>query len=175
MDTARRAAAAAHRLARAAARARARLGAPANPYAPPGGYPPPGAYAPPGAPTGHPPPGPPGTPGAYPPPAPYAGAPYGGGPYGAAPYGYPGYAPAGTNGLAIASFILSLVGWMACGIGTILAIVLGFVARSQIKSSGGRQGGDGLAKAGIIIGFVVLALGVAWFVVLLIASAGNTT
>ena len=43
-------------------------------------------------------------------------------------------------------------------------IVLGFVARSQIRQSRGAQRGDGLAIAGIIIGFgwvVLFALGIA--------------
>ena len=43
-------------------------------------------------------------------------------------------------------------------------IVLGFVARAQIKRSHGAQRGDGLALAGIIVGFgwlALLALGIA--------------
>ena len=41
-------------------------------------------------------------------------------------------------------------------------IILGFVAHSQIKRSNGMQRGDGLAIAGIIVGFgwlVLIALG----------------
>jgi uncharacterized membrane protein YhaH (DUF805 family) len=59
------------------------------------------------------------------------------------------------NGLAIASFVCSIIGFLF--ITFIVAIVLGFVARSQIKNSAGRQKGDGLAIAGIIIGFAWLA------------------
>jgi hypothetical protein len=62
-----------------------------------------------------------------------------------------------------------------CGIGTILGIVLGFVARNQIKNSGGRESGDGLAKAGIIIGFVIVGLGFVWFIVALISSAASSS
>jgi hypothetical protein len=78
--------------------------------------------------------------------------------YGATPYGQPGYVAAGgssTNGLAIASFVCSIVGFLL--ITFIVAIVLGFVARAQIKNSRGQQKGDGLAIAGIIIGFAWLA------------------
>src|ERR1700722_4019262 len=74
--------------------------------------------------------------------------------YGATPYGQPAYVAGGggsMNGLAIASFVCSIVGFFF--ITFIVAIVLGFVARSQIKNSGGRQRGDGLSIAGIIIGF----------------------
>jgi len=40
----------------------------------------------------------------------------------------------------------------------ILGVIFGFVARSQIKVSAGAQRGDGLALAGIIVGFGWLAL-----------------
>lgn len=78
-------------------------------------------------------------------------------------YGPPGGSPmpqAGTNSLAIASLVLSIVG-VFCGIGSIVGIVLGFVARSQIKKTG--QSGDGLALAGIIIGFVTILLSIGFF------------
>jgi hypothetical protein len=67
-----------------------------------------------------------------------------------------------TNGLAIASLICSCAGLFFLPI--IPGIVLGFVARSQIRRSNGRQRGDGLAVAGIIIGFgwvVLFVLGFA--------------
>jgi hypothetical protein len=76
---------------------------------------------------------------------------------------YPGWQPAPTtNGLAIASLVFSIVSLL--GLGSILAIIFGFVARGQIARSGGRQKGGGLALAGIIIGFVTL-----FFVLLAIA------
>ena len=59
----------------------------------------------------------------------------------------------GTNGLAIAGFVLGLL-WL-CGVGSILGIVFGFVALSQIKRNPG-QGGRGLAVAGIVLGIVTL-------------------
>ena len=64
------------------------------------------------------------------------------------------YAPQRTNGFAIASLVLALVG--GCGIGSILALVFGYTARSQIDRSNGAEGGRGLATAGIIIGFIGL-------------------
>lgn len=109
------------------------------PPGPPGYGPPP--YGPPGY---GPPPGPPG----YPPPFdPGYGYPPGGPQY--------GYVPAQkTNGLAVASLVCSLV-WLG-GVGSILAIIFGFVVRAQIKKSEGGVQGNGLAIAGIIIGFVGL-------------------
>ena len=61
-----------------------------------------------------------------------------------------------TNGSAVASLVLSVVG--LCGIGSLLGIIFGHRARREIRQSGGYQGGDGLALAGIIIGWVTLAL-----------------
>jgi len=117
-----------------------------------------------------------------PPPNPYAAPPnpYGAppNPYGAPPgygYGYGYGPPGGTNGLAVASLILGIVGWVACGIGSIVAIILGIVARGQIRASGGRQSGDGMAKAGIILGCICVALGIAYFVAALAISLANSS
>jgi len=88
----------------------------------------------------------------------------GGAPYGYPPQGYPppgyGYGyqrPPGTNGLAIASMVLGIL-WIYW-IGSILALVLGYVAKGQIRRTG--EIGGGMATAGIVLGWVgvgVLAL-----------------
>jgi hypothetical protein len=107
-------------------------------------------------------------------PTPYSGAPppppppgYGSPPYahpGVVPQGYPAYPPAvqTTNGFSIASLVLGIV-WVF-GLGAILAVVFGFVARKQIRESEGRQGGGGMALAGIILGFVGIAGLILWIV-----------
>jgi hypothetical protein len=64
-----------------------------------------------------------------------------------------------TNGLAIASLLLAVL-WMA-GIGAVLALVLGYRARSEIKKSAGRQAGSGLATAGITLGWIGIMILVA--------------
>ncbi|WP_460015911.1 DUF4190 domain-containing protein, partial [Mycobacterium avium] len=89
---------------------------------------------------------PPGYPGGY-----YPGPDYG---------GYPPQPPLlggqpGTNGLAIASLIASFTG-LLCGIGSVVAIVLGAIALDQIKRT--RQDGFGLAVAGIVIGIATLVV-----------------
>ena len=108
---------------------------------------------------------------AYPgqPPGP-AGAPYGG-QYQPQPYGQ--YAPYGVavkrnNGLAVASLVCACAGWLFF-VPAVLAVVFGFVARSQIRQSAGTQSGDGLAVAGIVVGFAWIAL----FVILVGVGIAN--
>lgn len=106
------------------------------------------------------------------PPQPYPGSPYAGGqntggqydapypppPPQGAPYpGWYGAPDPGTNTLAVGSLVASVVG-LLCGIGAIVGIVLGVIALNQIKQT--RQGGYGLAVAGIIVGIGTLLLSV---------------
>ena len=76
-----------------------------------------------------------------------------------------------TNGLAIAS--------LACGLGqfafgplaTIPAIVLGHMARSQIKRTG--EQGAGLALAGLVLGWGAVILGIVLIIAGLAIAAGT--
>lgn len=61
-----------------------------------------------------------------------------------------------TGGLAIASFVLSIV-WLF-GIGTILSLIFGIVSMNQINRSKGRLKGRGLATAGIAISSTTIML-----------------
>jgi hypothetical protein len=88
----------------------------------------------------------------------------------APPASMPGAAPANptapksTNGLAIASMVLGIL-WVYW-IGSILALIFGYVAKGQINASGGQQGGRGMAIAGIVLGWVgivFLCLGIVAF------------
>ncbi|HWH00721.1 MAG TPA: DUF4190 domain-containing protein [Pilimelia sp.] len=72
-------------------------------------------------------------------------------------YAYPVPAAAQTNGMAIAALICSLAGLAVCVTAPVGAI-LGHVARRQIRERG--EQGDGMALAGIIVGWIVTALGV---------------
>jgi hypothetical protein len=117
-----------------------------------------------GAPPPPPPPPAAPAPGTYPPPS-----------YPAPGYPTPGYAGpppavAPSNGFSIASLVLGIV-WVF-GVGSILAVIFGFVARKQIRESGGRQSGGGLALAGIILGFVGIAGLILW--IILIAAVTNS-
>lgn len=63
-----------------------------------------------------------------------------------------------TSGKAIASLIFSLV-WL-WGFGSLIAIVLGHMAREDIRRSNERLAGNGLALAGLIIGYSAIVLAV---------------
>jgi len=134
---------------------------------------------------------------------PYAQGPYAQGPYAGASYpvtsppspgyggygGYPGqaggyypaYAPAPkTNGLAIASMVVSIVGafFLFCyGAGGLIGIVgaiLGHFSRRQIRDR--QESGDGMALAGIIVGWIATGLGlliVAFFVIFIVWAVNS--
>ena len=89
----------------------------------------------------------------------------------ATPSGAHGYAtPTRTNGLAIASMVLGIL-WLYW-IGSILALVFGYVAKSQIKRSNGAQTGRGMAIAGIVLGWVGVGL-LALVIVIAIIDASS--
>jgi hypothetical protein len=62
-----------------------------------------------------------------------------------------------TEGLAIAALVLGLLGWIPCGIGSLVAIVLGIRAVKRIDANKATLDGRGMAVAGIVLGFVGLA------------------
>ncbi|MCX4386867.1 DUF4190 domain-containing protein [Micromonospora peucetia] len=72
--------------------------------------------------------------------------------------GYPGYGyaqPPKTNGMAIAALVLALVGIGSC-ITAPVGAILGHVAQKQIRQTG--EGGEGMAKAAIIVGWILTGL-----------------
>lgn len=70
-----------------------------------------------------------------------------------------GYAlRSGTSGLAIASFVLSLL-WFG-GLGSLLAVIFGVRSRRAIRDSGGALSGAGLAVAGLVLGATGLVGGI---------------
>ena len=76
-----------------------------------------------------------------------------------------------TNGLAIASLFIGII-WLF-GLGSLLAIFLGYYAIKEIGASEGRQGGRSIAIAGVVVGVVGLAsLGI--LVGFIVSSAHHT-
>ncbi|MFF4593122.1 DUF4190 domain-containing protein [Amycolatopsis sp. NPDC001319] len=135
---------------------------PSSAYAAPAypGQPYPGPTASyPGAPGG---PGVPGVP---------AAAPYGQ-PYPQQPYGQPysPYGPQQSNGLAIGALVCSLLGLLTCLI-AIPGIVMGHIALA--KANRGEAGGRGMALSAVVIGYVIVALYVGFFVTIVILGTNG--
>ena len=76
-----------------------------------------------------------------------------------------------TNGFAIASMVLGIL-WVYW-IGSILALVFGYIARRQIRESMGRQGGDGMAIAGIVLGWIGVAILAIVILVAIVAASDS--
>jgi hypothetical protein len=87
--------------------------------------------------------------------------------YPPAPYGYTYARPRPTNGFAIASLIVSIVSFVVCPLIAVVGVVLGYKARTQIRERD--EDGDGLALAGIIVGWV--GVGLLLLIVLFVLSA----
>jgi hypothetical protein len=89
---------------------------------------------------------------------PYGPNQYGYGPnaYGASPY--PAYGPqTRTNAMAVASLACSLGGLLTC-VSAPLGIVFGHIAKRQIRETG--EQGEGMATAGLWIGYIFTIIGV---------------
>ena len=72
-----------------------------------------------------------------------------------------------TNTMAVVSLVFGVLGWTALPlIGSIIAIITGNTARREIIQSGGVEEGDGLAKIGILLGWLFIALLLSLFVLL---------
>ncbi len=83
----------------------------------------------------------------------------------------PGEEAAETSGLAIASLFCGII-WLF-GIGSVLAIVLGYAGMKEIRGSNGRRSGWAIALAGLITGVVGLAS--AGILIAFILSSANDT
>lgn len=60
-----------------------------------------------------------------------------------------------NSSLAIASLIAGILGWTLLPVlGSVGAIVLGHMARADIRRSAGQQVGDGFAVAGLVLGWL---------------------
>jgi hypothetical protein len=68
--------------------------------------------------------------------------------------------PVRTSGTAIASLVFGIVCWVGVPfIGALVAVICGHLARGEIRrAQPGSVEGDGLAIAGLILGYVQLAL-----------------
>jgi RNA polymerase subunit RPABC4/transcription elongation factor Spt4 len=64
-----------------------------------------------------------------------------------------------ASNAALVSLIFGILSWFAIPlIGAIVAVVAGHKARKEIQAAGGQLGGSGMATAGLILGYLHLAL-----------------
>lgn len=73
---------------------------------------------------------------------------------------YQSYSPPKPNStMAIVSLIMGILGWTFLPtIGSIIAVITGHIAKSEIKNSGGTLGGNGMATTGLVLGYLGLAI-----------------
>ncbi|MEI7037963.1 DUF4190 domain-containing protein [Fulvimonas yonginensis] len=75
-----------------------------------------------------------------------------------------------TSAMAVASLVSGIAAWcMLPVLGAIVAVACGHLARSEIRRAQGRLEGDGLAVAGLVLGYVQLAFGVALLLLVIAA------
>jgi hypothetical protein len=81
--------------------------------------------------------------------------------------------------MAIVGLVLSIASFIGLSLlGSIPGVILGHIARKQIRTSG--EQGDGLARAALIVGYISIGLsilgGIALIVlVIVLAAAGHNT
>ena len=86
------------------------------------------------------------------------------------PYASPPVEPQ-NSGLAIGSLIAGIAGLFILPIaGGIVGLILGYMAKKQIRESGGTLKGGGMATAGVILGWIEVALPVLAICVIVILA-----
>lgn len=74
-----------------------------------------------------------------------------------------------TSTMAIISLIGGITGWTVLPLlGSIVAVITGHIAHSEIKKGGGMITGKGMATAGLILGYLALAGGICVFCLVII-------
>ena len=96
----------------------------------------------------------------------------------------PGYAPAPayaaapvapTSNEAIWSLVLGILSITCLGLlAGIPAVILGTIAKRKIGESGGTIRGQGLATAGLVLGWVSIGISVAFFLLLILAAVSGS-
>ncbi len=68
------------------------------------------------------------------------------------PQQYPGPVGQQSNALAITSLITGIIGF------SVVALITGYIAKKQFRENPGKYSGAGMATAGIVLGYIWLAL-----------------
>lgn len=74
----------------------------------------------------------------------------------------PAVAPPENNMLAIISLVSGILGWTLLPfLASIAAVICGHLARAEIRREPGRYSGDGLAIAGLVLGWLSIVFWIA--------------
>ena len=85
------------------------------------------------------------------------------------PAPYPTPAPRQTSALAITSLVSGILGWTLLPfLGSIAAVICGHMARAEIRRDPNIDG-DGMAVAGLVLGWVSIAFGVLAILLVIVA------
>ncbi|MGE7467634.1 DUF4190 domain-containing protein [Brevundimonas sp. NPDC003935] len=76
--------------------------------------------------------------------------------YGQQGYGMPPQQPRSTNGMAVASLVLGIIGLIFCGITSIPGVILGHIALNRIKKTG--EEGSGMAVGGLVTSYITVVI-----------------
>ncbi len=64
-----------------------------------------------------------------------------------------------TSTLAVVSLVFGILGWTLLPfLGSLVAVVCGHMARGEIRRAQGALEGDGMAVAGLVLGYIVIGL-----------------
>ena len=63
-----------------------------------------------------------------------------------------------SSSLAIVSLVSGILGLCLPLLGGIVAVITGHMAKKEIRASGGTLGGNGLATAGLVLGYLEVVL-----------------
>lgn len=79
-----------------------------------------------------------------------------------------------TDGMAIASLIMGIGGFLLCPLVLgVLAVIFGYIGKRNIEESAGALGGESFAVGGIILGWINIGLTALVILIIIIAAAAS--
>ena len=78
-----------------------------------------------------------------------------------------------TSNLAIISLVSGILGWTILPwVASLVAIVTGHMARAEIRRSAGTMEGDGLAVAGLVLGYAMVVISLIGLILIILFFGG---
>ena len=78
-----------------------------------------------------------------------------------------------TSVMAIVSLVSGILGWtLLPWLGSIVAVITGHMARKEIRSNLDTKEGDGLALAGLIMGWSMIILSIVTLIIIILFFGG---